>query len=647
MNCIIIKDGKSEYSLLLSKNATSLEKKASDIFSKYIEESTGVTLPVVTEGENAVSKFVSVGNTDAFKKQNFDIRHGKSGFTVTEKDGNLYLFGQGVSGAIWAVYGFIEKALNYKFYTNDEYSVDKKQVIDASGYDYFYTPTIEHRSSAFGYCRLDLEYATNLKAYGGFGTYADGTYFWGTWNPELSCHNHLTILPLKTYGDAHPEWFNAKKNQLCLNNMEMRDEFFKNLIEYFHKYPTSTHFLLGHEDAGDMCYCENCMKRISQVGTGGLHMEFTNDMARRTEKWRKENCPEREINIGMFAYTTGVSMTPPVKEENGQIVPIADSVVAESNVFVLFAPIGMKDHCKPITAPENKYYYRCFKYWHKVCKRFGVWLYYGSFRRSFEFCDGIYIFKENIRALKEIGCEYFFYESNNGIGAQVFQKMLLYLVTSLEWDVTKDTDQLIDEFMGAYYKCAAPYMREFLDYLMAYYKKARARTEKLTGKKFYYGMCHRDSEPDGFWSLNAVYDMIMILEEAEKSVDESDYSEELKAKIKDRIELEKLFTQYIQLEYFVREISPYDEARSINFFPKEKAKELLKSFIEGCKKHNVTRIDGDCTVDQANEKWSREINWTARAWEDNITKALKRNDELWEKDAISSTKVDGDPNIMQ
>jgi hypothetical protein len=134
---------------------------------------------------------------------------------------------------------------------------------------------------------------------------------------------------------------------------------------------------------------------------------------------------------------------------------------------------------------------------------------------------------------------------------------------------------------------------------------------------------------------------------AEKAVDESDYSQELKAKIKDRIEIEKLFTQYIQLEYFVREISPYDEARTINFFPKEKAKELLNSFVEGCKKHNISRIDGDCTVDQAKEKWSREINWTARAWEDGINKALKRNDELWKTDAVGSVDVNGDPNIMQ
>jgi hypothetical protein len=153
----------------------------------------------------------------------------------------------------------------------------------------------------------------------------------------------------------------------------------------------------------------------------------------------------------------------------------------------------------------------------------------------------MHVFKENVKALKDIGCEFYYYEANNGIGTQVFQKMLLYIFTSLEWDVSRDTNELIDEYMNAYYKCAAPYMREFLDYLNAYYQKARARTEKLTGKKFYYGMCHRDSEPDGFWSLNAVYDMVIILEKAEKAVDESDYSQELKAKIKDRIEIEKLF----------------------------------------------------------------------------------------------------------
>lgn len=633
MECSIVKNGRSEYALLLPVQATSFEKIACTVFNKYLSESTGVVLPVVYESENGADKFVSVGNTNALKEKKLTVRHGKGGYTVTEKGGNLYLYGQGADGVIWAVQAFLEKAVGYRFFADDEISIEKKNAVDVDGYDLFYTPSVEHRSSGFAVCKTD-DYAMGLKAYNGFGGRADGTPFWGTWNPEMSCHNHLTVLPPDKYYAEHPEWYNDKKNQLCLSNARMRDEFFKNLTEYFKKYSTQTHFLLGHEDNYDMCDCPECRKKIEELTTGGLHMDFTNDMARRTEKWRKENCPEREINVGMFAYTVGVSMTPPVKEVNGKTVPISDSVVAEPNVFVLFAPIDMKEHSRPITDPENAYYYRCFEQWNVVCKRFGIWMYYGSFRRAFEFTDGIYVFKENMKALKNFGLEYFFYECNSSVGSVIFQKLLVYLFTSLEWDLTKDTDELIDEFMQAYYKCAAKSMREFLNYLMKYYEKARARTEKLTGKKFHYGMCLTDTVPDGFWSLNAVYDLVLILEEAEKTVDASDYSEEIKTKLKDRIEREKLFTVYIQLEYFVREISPYDEARSINFFPKSKALELVSEFERGCKKFGIKTVDGDGKLEDTLAKWRREINWTARAWENRIEQRFGFIDGLMKNESV-------------
>ena len=400
----LVKDGKSDYVILLNENPSEIDLIASQLLNDNLKISTGVVLPVVTEEKGCFEKFISIGKTRALKVLNPTVRHGKGGYSVKFADGNLYLFGDDYSTELWAVEGLLERALNYKFFADDEIEIDKVNEIEISSYDFYQTPTIRNRASGFGYCSQKSpngkKYAMGLKAFTGFGLRADGTNFWGCWDDIImSCHNHLNILPLEEYYEKHPEWYNDKKNQLCLSNLEMREEFFKNFTKYLEYYKTQTHFILGHQDNKDMCYCENCQKIIDQVGTGGLHIEFINDIARRTEKWRLENCPDREINVGTFAYETVTSMVPPVKRENGEIVPISDSVVAEPNVFILFAPIGAKDHSKPITAPENAFFYDCFKYWHKVCKRFSIWMYYGSFRRGLEFTDGIYVFKEKIRMI--------------------------------------------------------------------------------------------------------------------------------------------------------------------------------------------------------------------------------------------------------
>lgn len=628
----LVKNNQSDYAILLPQKPLGTEIVASEILNKYLEISTGVTLPVVYEGDSVVTKFVSIGKTNALKAANLSNKHGKGGYTATCYNKNLYIFGQDYSSTVWGVQGFLERATGYKFFTNDEIAIDKLNDIDIFNYDFSETPTILNRSSGFAYCSHAapdyLTYAIGLKAYGGYGVRPDGTNFWGTWNKNMSCHNHLIFLPLYKYYDSHPEWYNDKKNQLCLTNMELRDELFKNLIVYFENNPDTTHFLLGHEDNADICRCKACSERISEVGTGGIHMEFINDIARRTEKWRKEHCPDREINVGMFAYTTLTSLVPPVKRVDGQIVPISDSVVAEPNVFILFAPIGAKDHSKPITAPENFFFYQCFEYWNKICQRLGVWLYFGSFRRSLEFTDGIYTFKENIKALKKIGCEFFFVEQNSGIGSLALQKLHLYVLTQLEWNVNQDTDDLINDFMQGYYKCAGNYMREFFDYLFNYFTKMRTVTEKLSGRKFYYGMCENDIPPDCFWSMEAIYDLTIILEKAVKSIDDSDYSDEIKSKLYDRVELEKLFVLYIQLEYFVKLTIPYDEARVINAYTKEQATKILLEFEKGAKKFNIKRVDGDGLLEATINKWKNEIENSARAWEDRKILHYKKIDEL-------------------
>jgi hypothetical protein len=321
-------------------------------------------------------------------------------------------------------------------------------------------------------------------------------------------------------------------------------------------------------------------------------------------------------------------MIPPVKTVNGKVVPISDSVIAEPNVFVMFAPIGAKEHARPITAPENNCFYKCFELWHVVCQRFCVWQYYASFRRSFEFADGLYIFKENIEALKKLGCEYYFVEINGSKGSIEFQKMHVYVLTSLEWNVNQSTDDLVNDFMANYYKCAAPAMRKFYDYLNAYYDKTRKRIKKLTGRPYYHGICAADVVPIGFWELNAVYDMTLIFEEADKAIKDSDLSSEQKQIVQDRIDLERLMLLYIQLEYFVSEVCAYDEARTTNTYPRERALEMLKEFEEGVKKFDITRVDGDGTVEETIKKWRREINWTARGWDNNIINAQKNTERI-------------------
>lgn len=627
----LVKNGKSEYVLLIPKRTNSYKDKYIDFavktFNELLRKSTGVSLSVST---STVGKFVSIGNTDELKRLSLENDFGKDGFSVKEINGNLYLYGESDYGAIWAVQEFFERTVDYKFYALDEIKISKKSTIDITGFNVSYTPSIPNRSCGFSIA-ADVEYATGLKGLIGTGTLLDGTRLWGA--EKLWVHNHvqLYIQPTKYYKE-HPEWFVLEKNsfeidpnkmkagrmQLCLSNVELRAEFAKNLIIQIEKQPQVKYFLIGHEDNDSFCSCENCKKAIEKLGTSGLHMDFINDVARRVESWRVKNAPEREIYVGGLAYELTTSFKAPVKTINGEVVPVDDCVVAEKNVFMCFAPIFTPDHARSYSDELNKTLPKVLEKWKKVCNHFTVWLYYGSFRRNFEFVDGIYSIKENIDFYTNLGAKWFFLETSNEVGAFSFQAMTLYVLMRLQWNKNLDTNELIEEFGRNYYKVAWKYLKKYFKYCMDYFDKSRKRVQYLTGRPFLYGVCQRDTMPVGFWSLNAIYDLSLLLDQADKAIDNANYSLTLKEKMHDRIEIERLLLLHVQLEHFNHKLSDYDEMRTINTFPKEKILELCDRFEKDVEKFGIKEINGDGPAMKTIQGWRERALTTPRFWENRM-----------------------------
>ena len=633
MACKFIENKKSEYVVLVPQKTDTFIDFAVKTLVDAIYKSTGVKLD--TKSKVCGEKFISIGETDEKKKANIVCSYGRDGYKAVEKDGNVYLFGQSDYGPIWAVYGLLEKVVGYKFFAIDEIKIEKREQIDLTGLDIEYTPSIANRCSGFGLAKFDLAYATGLKAYAWYGQRLDEKYYWGLW-----AHNQVNkILPPKKYFKDHPEWYHQMerfkkddpnemlpdKMQLCYSNQEMRDEFFKNLIEIIKKEEKATYFLIGHEDNAEYCTCENCRKIAQKLTQSGLHMDFINDMARRVEKWRKQNAPDREIAIGGLAYEVGLSYEAPVKEENGKYVPISPELKAGGNVFMFFCPISAPEHSRPVTDEVNKSVTDNLDKWKAICSRFGVQVYYGSFRRALEFVDGIYRFKPEIEYYKNAGVDSFYMEAPSYKGSISLQAMSLYVLTSLEWDITKDTDELIKEFCDGYYKVASNYIQEYHRYMYDYCKKVRERTEYLTGEKFYYGMCLTDTVPQGFWSLNAVYEASLILDNADKAIEDSDLSKEQKDILHDRIELERMTLLHIQLEYFNRETNNYDELRSVNTYPKEKVLKLCDRMEKDVKKFNIIRLNGDSPdpIETING-WRKRAENAHRSWENRIRESRKK-----------------------
>ncbi len=619
MSNYLINEKKTEYTVLLPENSTLYEEYAAKELVKYLKQSTGCELDIKKDSF-VCDKFISVGETKQKKAKNFTALYGKDGYQVSVANNSLYLFGESEYGAIWAVYGLLEKCVNFKYFAKNAINVDKHNEIELITDDFSYTPTMASRCTGFGLAKFDLEYATGLRGYAWYGQKLDESSIWGVW-----AHSHIGFfMPLEKYYDAHPDWYSADKKQLCLSNMQMRDEFFKNLITAILENPTKKYFNLGQEDNDFFCECEKCTKKVKEINRTGLLLEFVNDMARRVKAWQKQNGVDREIVISFFSYGE-FGIVPPVKKVDGKYVPIREDLVAEDNVMVIHAPLGLTlDHSKAITDRDNEYIKEMISAWKCVCDRCGVWLYYGSFRRNFDFNDGLYSFKDNVEFFMDKNCEYYYVESNSSKGGVALQALTLYIHTRLEWDCTLDVNDLICEFCNGYYGPAGNAMKSYVCYVENYFDKTRARIEKLTGEPFHKGMCLTDTVPVGFYDLNMVYDLTLLIEEGENAVKNSGLSENEKQAYLNRLDMERLTLYFIQIEYFMKAQSEYDELRTVHAYSKDAGLKIVDEFEKIFKRLQLTSIDGNGTPEEVIAMWRKRIEDAPRFWENRMNKNFQK-----------------------
>ena len=344
MTGTFLKNGKSDYKILIPDNADFYEEYAAKEFKRLFFDATGVTLSIVKDSDEKITNweenqaYFSLGNTQIFKtsgvSNDFNLLK-RDGYRIVTKGKTLILIGGGGYGTVYAVYGFMERQFGYRYYHPEEVYIKKTADEELKEFDITDIPDFENRTGGNYYSGSDAsvkykgiaDCAIRMRTFEFWGKMRDGKPFWGSW-----VHNHGAYLDGRKYEKAHPDWYSPELTQLCLSNEEMWKEFAKNVIRRVEKFTEQEYFGLGQEDAPTFCGCDRCKEQIKKYGKSGIMMRFTNYVAREVEKWRKENAPERKVYVGTLAYhLTG---EPPVKkDENGKYVPLDPSVVAEDTLL--------------------------------------------------------------------------------------------------------------------------------------------------------------------------------------------------------------------------------------------------------------------------------------------------------------------------
>ncbi len=279
-NITLLKDGKSQYEVVIAKNPKPITLAAAKDFILYFEKSTGVKLPLNKSGEINKDKFsIVIGDCPAAKKIGIDSENMiPEEFVIKTVGHNLYIVGKDTdgpddtdnwyyspqSGSWFGVSRFLQNYLNIRWFMpgeSGEYVPTYNNILIPE-INISEKPSMQLRRMTYLW---DKSYSKDA---------VKEVRDWKRRNMEgwsirwYASHVWRTLMPAGKYFKKHPEWYSlvdgkriahigeSHGNQLCTTNPEALNEFARQILRN-NKKPLAT-VSLSPNDGGDHCECDKC-----------------------------------------------------------------------------------------------------------------------------------------------------------------------------------------------------------------------------------------------------------------------------------------------------------------------------------------------------------------------------------------------------
>ena len=515
----IVKDGASDYKVVVPLTQDKYEKTAAQEFSYLFKKATNISLPIIRdEGliHDRNNKYISIGNTELLKQAQIE-----GGYKVLHNDGckivtvgeSIFIVGGAELGIIYGVYDFMNILFNFENFSIDAMYIDKN-VSDVRLRNFNVVDIPDFKFRAGNAYQINTEQSSDY----------DISMF--QHRERVSGHRYDRFIPVKKYWkeediadpvkDAeyanvstntadimnptmYPEkaqiWFSNRGNQWCYTARGIESEWkemtynvaqiciatFKNKTN-----PYTNIITITQEDGGGAeCACRACSEGIEKYGGhAGDMCIFFNEVGRIVDEWMQAQKSEdaefhyayrEEYHIIFFAYNW--SLEPPTKKDaDGNIVPIDEKVVLRDNIGTYLAyKLCQYDI---LANPESSGCYT-FDAW-TIISSFNVfWDYMANFQNAIypyypDYMNNIYY---NWVANRNDMYMYNEVPSGDQQGIPTFYDVNTHLNMRLKWDVSLDMNQLIDDyFKGVYIKDeVVEVMKNLYWEMRTYYKRISAK----------------------------------------------------------------------------------------------------------------------------------------------------------------------------
>lgn len=485
-NDFLVKDNKTEYAILVPATMSAETKFAAEELQQLFKEATQSDMQIVKDDAvgaySADKKYISLGDTTyataVEAKPTAELE--RYGYSIKTIDKSIFINANTDIGVTFGVYGFLQLQFNFDCFSDQYYIIDKQK--DA--------PLLD-----FAVC--------NVPDLGGImkpTQYQDGVALrrmgcieksdlWMS-QTTVSVHSALRELPLETYFEEHPKWYDSTKAQICYTTRGDEDE--RNaLIEAVadrvikgckESDASKWVYTFGQMDKKVWCTCASCAQSKAKYGSNcAVQIKFINEVAKKVEDWMEteEGKPyAREFTIRYLVYHETVEAPVKYDEETGKYVPIDETVIPAEHTMPQLAPLDM-DHLCDVDSRCNEGWMKRFEMWKGLLEHsdteIAAFTYYQNYTSKLLYFDSYTNMQNMYKVYAQFNVGWFYEEgSTAAIGGTKWDALKGYLVTKLAWNVNLNIETLTEKFFQHYFGDAGDEMYDVFLATRAAWGKPRA-----------------------------------------------------------------------------------------------------------------------------------------------------------------------------
>jgi len=564
------------WDIVVAPEAIPSEQHAAEEFRKLFAEASGVELPLVTSTSRP-DNHVFIGQSPAMQAGNvgFDTKgFGDEDLRIVIRDGNIAIAGGRPRGTLYGVYTFFEDYVGVRFLTHDHTHVpkiDKRHVVGPV--DRFYHPSLEFRWSFYKENDVHPAFAARLRV----NTISSDPRLGGKTGISLINHSFYRQLPVREYGQAHPEYFalvDGKREvdapngdpQLCLTNPEVLRIVTASVLRDLGENPAAKNISVSQNDNEKYCRCEKCAAIDEREGSSmGSLLTFVNAVADEVARTRPD------VMVGTLSYQ--YSRKPP------------RHLKPRPNVQIQLCSIECSV-MHPIDDPKvgkNAIFYRDMVEWNRLSSNIYIWSYNTNFGNYLLPCPNLRIIEPNIR----------FFVANNAKGVFMqgvyttlsgeFSDLRNYMTANLLWDPNRSGRQLMDEFLNLHYSRSADPIRRFIN------------------------LVHDNAEASGLQTGCGGQAKDFAIDESIARAGLDAFDEALKLADSDAVRQRVEKASICAYRAAIEPVYGSDDPSKVDAELAQRMRPLVKRWIELCRKYSVTEVHETGPFERRAERISRAV----------------------------------------